>query len=164
MGWAWDDLGVCMQAKPQETLLPWLFRGLSHKDFSTSSCLEAQRPFQAVGQRITSAFSCRARLVFHKPLTAAQPKSQAATGCTDLLQLQIQLLLGSPEAQGLLANSERRAHNTGTAALAPVQRKVLLPKMSQQPSCICQSREGAAAGFHIFLLFWTSIFFNSGNR
>jgi len=31
-----------------------------------------------------------------------QPKSQEATGCIDLLQLQIQLLLGSRKVQGLL--------------------------------------------------------------
>lgn len=33
----------------------------------------------------------------------------------------------------------------GTALSAPVQRKLLLAKISQQPSCVFQSREGAAA-------------------
>lgn len=41
-------------------------------------------------------------LAFNKPLIAAQPKSQESTGYTDLFQLQIQLLLESPEVQGLL--------------------------------------------------------------
>lgn len=173
MGWAVRWPWHLHTGKTPGNPLPTLFRGLFHKDFSATSCLAAQRPFQAVGQRITSAVSCRARrLAFHEPLTAGWGPSpnhrklqatQICSSCKSSCCWGVERCRTS-FSDSLCANSKTRAHNVGTALSASTQRKLLLTKISQQPSCVFQSRKELLLVLSFSFYFEPVFFFNSGNK